>query len=107
MNGDNGGSVVRNQFGAVASAYATSAVHAGGPDLEALVKAAAAAGTEEVLDLGCGAGHTAIALAPLVRHVVAVDLTPEMLDVARTLAETRRAKNIEFRQADATALPFV
>jgi SAM-dependent methyltransferase len=97
---------VQRQFGAVAAAYATSAVHASGPDLAALVEAAALTGSERVLDLGCGAGHTALALAPHAASVVAVDLTPEMLTVASGLAAERGITNIEFRRADVAALPF-
>lgn len=97
---------VRRQFGAVAAAYATSAVHASGPDLTALVAAAALTGTERVLDLGCGAGHTALALAPTAAEVVGVDLTPEMLATAAALAAERGAANISFRDADVARLPF-
>jgi SAM-dependent methyltransferase len=97
---------VRDQFGAVAAAYATSSYHASGPDLAALVSAAGLSGREQVLDLGCGAGHTALAVAPHAGAVVAVDLTPEMLAVAAELAEARGITNITFRSADVGALPF-
>ncbi len=97
---------VRRQFGAVAAAYATSAVHASGPDLKALVEAAGLTGREQVLDLGCGAGHTALNLAPGAAHVTAVDVTPEMLDTAAGLAEQRGITNITFRLADVSELPF-
>jgi SAM-dependent methyltransferase len=98
--------LAQRQFGAVALEYATSAVHASGPDLAALVQAAAPHSGMHVLDLGCGAGHTALALAPSVATVTAVDVTPEMLQVARELAASRGVTNITFRQADATALGF-
>lgn len=101
-----GSDVVRRQFGAVAAAYATSAVHASGEDLRRLVEAARLTGQESVLDLGCGAGHTALAVAPGAREVVAVDVTPQMLEVARGLASERGVENVSFRLADATALPF-
>lgn len=97
---------VQRQFGAVAAAYATSAVHASGPDLAALVEAAALTGREHVLDLGCGAGHTARAVAPRAAHVTAVDVTPEMLAVAAGLARDRGLQNVELRHADVAALPF-
>lgn len=97
---------VRRQFGAVAAAYATSAVHASGANLRLLVETAALRGGEDVLDLGCGAGHTALALAPFARSITAVDLTPEMLAVAKGLAAERQVQNVEFRHADATHLPF-
>jgi len=97
---------VRGQFGAVAAAYAASGVHSSGPDLRALVEAAALTGTERVLDMGCGAGHTALAVAPLAARVAAVDLTPQMIGVAEALAAERGATNVTFRLADVTALPF-
>src|SRR3712207_709403 len=97
---------VRAQFGAVAAAYATSSYHSSGPDLAALVSAAALTGREQVLDLGCGAGHTALAVAPHAASVTAVDLTPEMLDVAARLAADRGVANVTFRAADVAALPF-
>ena len=96
----------RRQFGAVAAAYATSAVHASGADLTALVAAAGLTGTERVLDMGCGAGHTALAVASNAAQVTAIDVTPEMLAVAEGLARARELTNVDFRLADVAALPF-
>ena len=97
---------VRQQFGAVAASYVTSAVHARGPDLADLVRAAAPTGRERALDLGTAAGHAALAIAPRVRAVVGVDITAEMLEHARALAGERAIRNVEFRLADVEALPF-
>jgi MPBQ/MSBQ methyltransferase len=61
-----------------------------------------------VLDLGCGVGGSSRYLASVCGcRVTAVDLTPEFVEVARELS--RRcglAERIEFRQANALALPF-
>ena len=61
-----------------------------------------------VLEIGCGIGGASRYLAKeLGCRVSAIDLTPECVDVAREL--TRRCRlgdKIEFRQADATELPF-
>jgi ubiquinone/menaquinone biosynthesis C-methylase UbiE len=59
-------------------------------------------GEERVLDSGTGAGVLALALAPLVREVVGVDLVPELLAAAREGAPP----NATFVEGDATALPF-
>ncbi len=98
--------LVRRQFGAHAAAYATSSVHAKGESLTRLIALTAPQPAWVVLDVSTGAGHTALAFAPHVARVVAADLTPEMLATAQALAAERRAGNVEFRIADAMALPF-
>jgi ubiquinone/menaquinone biosynthesis C-methylase UbiE len=63
----------------------------------------------KVLDLACGTGEPALSLAKAVGangRVVATDLVPEMLEFARQNAVSRGLNNIEFRMADAEALPF-
>ncbi len=62
----------------------------------------AASGAERALDVGCGAGALALALAPLVREVVGVDRVPELLALARE----RAPENATFVEADATHLPY-
>ncbi|HZS24339.1 MAG TPA: methyltransferase domain-containing protein [Gaiellaceae bacterium] len=57
-------------------------------------------GDERALDVGCGAGALALALAPLVREVVGVDRVPELLELARE----RAPANATFVEGDATRL---
>lgn len=97
---------IQQRFGAAAAAYAVSAVHRAGPDLDAMLAAGVRTGRERVLDLGCGAGHTALAFAARTAQVVALDLTPEMLEQARALAVERGLENLRFEAADAAHLPF-
>jgi ubiquinone/menaquinone biosynthesis C-methylase UbiE len=99
-------STVQRQFGAVANAYAQSSYHASGPDLKRLLSEARFQGTETVLDLGSGAGHTALACATAAASVVGVDVTPEMVAVATSLAAERGLQNVSFRLANVEALPF-
>jgi ubiquinone/menaquinone biosynthesis C-methylase UbiE len=98
--------LVRSQFGPVAEAYVTSSYHASGADLVRLVDTAQLRDIDQVLDLGCGAGHTALAVAPYVTHVTAVDLTPDMVAAAINLAELRGITNVTFKVADSARLPF-
>lgn len=97
---------VQRQFNQVAANYSTSAVHAGGRDLEAMLRAVPLTGQEQVLDAGCGTGHTALAFAPHVAHVIGVDFTEGMLAQGRQLAVDRGVANIEFRLGDVETLPF-
>ena len=97
---------VQQQFGAHANEYATSAVHAQGASLARLVELTQPQRDWLVLDVSTGAGHTALTFAPHVARVVATDLTPQMLDEARKLAQEREIANVEFKPADAHALPF-
>ena len=73
--------LVDQQFGQVAQAYLTSAVHAQGADLEALAALAQSMPHAKALDLGCGGGHVSFAMAPHVAALVAVDLSEDMLAV--------------------------
>src|SRR5262249_39779927 len=95
----------RAQFGRAAAAYATSDVHARGDSLALLVDLLAPARTWVALDVGTGAGHTALALAPHVARVVATDLTPALLATAARPAGHRRLATVEPRTAAAEALP--
>ena len=97
---------VQKQFGNVAANYATSAVHAGGNDLNTMLAAVNFTGDELVLDAGCGAGHTGLAFAPHVEHVVAYDLTPQMLAQVERLAAERGIQNLSIEQGNVESLPF-
>lgn len=94
------------QFGAVASAYLASPVHAQGADLGRLTELARGTPGLAVLDLGCGAGHAAFALAEGGAQVTAYDLAPEMLAVVEAEAGRRGLGGIRTRQGPAERLPF-
>jgi len=99
-------SLVQQQFGAHAAAYATSTVHAKGASLARLVELTDPQKQWRVLDVATGAGHTAAAMAPHVASVVASDLTAQMLSEAAALAAAKGLANMTTARADAEALPF-
>ena len=53
----------------------------------------------KVLDFGCGAGATAIAFAPFVEHILAIDISERMLQIAREEAKTAGIDTVTFEQA--------
>ena len=59
-----------------------------------------------VLDVATGGGHAALAFAPLVREVIASDITQEMLDAAERFIRGKGISNVQFAEADAVSLPF-
>jgi arsenite methyltransferase len=63
---------------------------------------------ETVLDLGSGAGFDAFLAAKRVGdsgRVIGVDMTPEMVEKARTNAEKLNMPNVEFRHGEIERLP--
>ena len=63
----------------------------------------------KVLDVGCGTGASALPAAQAVGKngfVVGVDLASRLLEQARTKAMAAGLDNVEFRQADMTALEY-
>ena len=53
----------------------------------------------EVLEIGCGTGSTAIAHAPYVKHILAIDISSKMIEIARGKAEADNVENITFKIA--------
>lgn len=97
---------IRRQFDRAAAAYGTSPIFAQGHDLALMVETAAPTAEMTVLDVGCAAGHTALAFAPHVREVVGVDLSAGMLAEAARQAAARGITNARWEQASAAALPY-
>ena len=72
---------------------------AAGEDVFAPARRVAQLGARSVLDAGCGSGHLARFFASLCIEVVAFDIDPEMLEVARS-----RAPEITWLRADITTI---
>ncbi len=61
---------------------------------------------KRVLDLGCGAGHAAVAFARAGAKVIAVDPSAEQLEIARDTADQAGVR-VELQQAGPAELAFV
>jgi SAM-dependent methyltransferase len=61
-------------------------------------------GSETVLDFGCGSGRMSYWIAPRVRKVIGLELTPEMIKLAERY---RKAENVEFVVYDGIHFPLL
>ncbi len=85
----------------------------GGPVFESmaspLLKGANLKPGQKILDVACGIGIPSLSAAQMVipdGSVIGIDLAPGMIEMARSRAAEKGLKNVEFREADAEALPF-
>lgn len=94
--------LVRKRFAETAEAVAELQDRRADETREHVARLLTLTGEERALDVGTGAGAFALALAPLVREVVGVDIVPELL----AEAGKRATENTQFLEADAEELPF-
>jgi ubiquinone/menaquinone biosynthesis C-methylase UbiE len=98
--------LVRKHFALQARAYPGSAKYRHAEKAQPMIELADPVLKDTVLDVATGWGFVALAFAPLVRSVIGLDLTPEMVELAKKLAHERGDPNVEFRVGDAEDLPF-
>ncbi|MBU6297380.1 MAG: metalloregulator ArsR/SmtB family transcription factor [Alphaproteobacteria bacterium] len=83
------------------------ALHAPEKDVEdAIVRHLGAAPIEQLLDAGTGTGRMLELLAPQVKRAVGVDVSPEMLAIARDRLMRGNLPHCQVRLADTYRLPF-
>jgi ubiquinone/menaquinone biosynthesis C-methylase UbiE len=58
----------------------------------------------EVLEIGCGTGTTALIHAPFVKHITGIDISRNMLEIARAKADSGNVKNVTFQQSSVDGL---
>lgn len=54
---------------------------------------------QDVLEVGCGTGSTALLLAPNVKHMTATDISKRMIEIGEGKARDQGVENVTFRQA--------
>src|SRR3989442_14465523 len=86
----------RASFGPVAANYSRAKFHTSADRLQEVIDLVRPLRGDLVLDVATGTGNTAFALASLVRRVVGLDLTREMLDVARRISAQRKGGEVDW-----------
>ena len=86
---------------------ALSALHIDESEVEGVLRGMLSNGTvRDLLDVGTGTGRMLQLLGPQVDRAAGIDLSPEMLAVARANLETSKLTNCLLRKADMHNLPF-
>ena len=93
------------RFTRTAEAFATSAAVGNLAEIASLVRLAAPAPTDRLLDVACGSGRLLKTFAPLVRMAIGTDVTMEMLRLARR-ARPGDAGPFFLVRAEGARLPF-
>src|SRR2546427_4799330 len=94
----------RVSFGRVAANYSRSTFHTSSDRLQEVVDLVRPLKGDLVLDVATGTGNTALALAPLVRRGVGLDLTREMLEGGRRSTAGRGGSNVDWGVGGACGL---
>ena len=97
---------VKEEFTRQADRFASAAAVTNDQLTQRFVEAIGADANGVVLDVACGPGIVSAALAARAREVVALDITPEMLNKARQRCAEAGLHNVTFREGSATELPF-
>jgi ubiquinone/menaquinone biosynthesis C-methylase UbiE len=98
--------IVREEFTRQAEVYAATPLISDAQRLARLVDAIDPGPQARALEVACGPGYVAMALAARCREVVGVDLTPAPIAIASRLSAERGLTNVTFRVGSADALPF-
>ncbi len=98
--------VAVEQFGRRSNAYAACGTLMDQTDLDTVVGLLDLKGNETVLDVATGTGYLAMALAPHVKRVIGIDITPGMLELAVQAEGERDLDNIDNMVGDVEHLPF-
>jgi ubiquinone/menaquinone biosynthesis C-methylase UbiE len=74
--------------------------------LNRIVQIAEAGPEDTVLDVACGPGLLACAFARVVQQATGIDITPAMLERARSIQQEQRLENVNWKSGDVYSLPY-
>ena len=97
---------ILDQFTRQAVPFATAPGIQDETALRLVVEFSGAGPDDTVLDVACGPGIVVCAFAKVVKHATGLDLTPAMLDRARTLQREKGLRNITWQLGEAIPLPY-
>jgi 2-polyprenyl-3-methyl-5-hydroxy-6-metoxy-1,4-benzoquinol methylase len=98
--------LIIEQFTKQAVPFVEMPEHSEAEAMRLLLKALELTPSETVLDVGCGPGLVATAIAPHVASVTGIDITPAMITQAEKSQTEKKLTNLSWQVADVNQLPF-
>ena len=98
--------LILDQFTRQAVPFATSPGIQDEAALRLVIEFSGAGPDDTLLDVACGPGIIVCAFARVVKHATGLDLTPAMLDRARTLQREKGLTNVTWQLGEAVPLPY-
>jgi SAM-dependent methyltransferase len=98
--------MILDQFSRQAVPFSTSPGIKDEQALRLIVEFSGAGPEDTVLDVACGGGIVVCAFARVVRHATGIDLTPAMIERARSLQAEQGLSNVSWKQGDVLPLPW-
>lgn len=103
---DNHNMLIMDQFTKQAIPFANVLGHSNEEAMKLFIRMTTINSQDTVLDVACGPGLLACALAPHARHITGIDLVPAMIEKARKSQNEKRISNIDWKIGDVLPLPF-
>jgi len=94
------------QFDKTAENYSKDPFFSLGNDLEIILHEINPNSSMTVLDVATGAGHVAMKIAPFVKLVNAIDITPKMIEILKQNISNKNIKNIVAKIMPSDSLEF-
>jgi SAM-dependent methyltransferase len=98
--------LILDQFTRQAVPFAEMPAHSNDEANRLLTHMARVGPGDTVLDVACGPGLVACALAEVARHVTGIDLTPAMIEQAKARQQSKGLANLTWVVGDAVPLPL-
>lgn len=97
---------IREEFTKQAALFAESPKMRDEEALRKLIELVSAGPADTVLDVACGPGIVVCAFAQVVANATGIDLTPAMIERARSLQEEKGLTNVSWQVGDVRRIPF-
>lgn len=95
-----------DQFTQQAAAFTALPIHSDGEAMALCLSLAQLSAQDTVLDVACGPGILACAMARVAAQVEGLDVTPAMLEQARQRQQAEQLSNLRWHLGDGLKLPF-